>query len=213
MRLRRETYTPTAEECEIPTHLQVPGIWLIEVACKPPRQHQPAAMLALSSQTGAMALSLRTDTLLGMNVGAALVQALDNAGCRLNPLAPLALHEVLVNAAMHGNLAIETGPAATWTDLAARQELIATALQQDKRRKRLVTVALAWNAAQAIAVIADQGNGYNVGASTQFARQETNRLRGAGRGLLLARSAAQIDVQNGGRCTRLTFCRHDAETV
>jgi anti-sigma regulatory factor (Ser/Thr protein kinase) len=155
-----------------------------------------------------MAASLRTQTVLSMDLGTALIDRLEAADCTVGPLAGLALHEMVVNAAIHGNLQINTGRAAGWSDLAAREQLIAAALKDNVSAARLVTVALGWDAERVCAFIIDQGAGYEIPAL--YGQGPDQVRRAAGRGMIIARAVAHVDVQRGGRCTRLIFARAPA---
>ena len=151
-----------------------------------------------------MAISLRSATLLRSNFASVLMARLEAQGCAFDQLATLALHEILLNAAIHGNLDVASGPSANWSDLATRTSLIAAALQDPVRAARSVTVALGWDARWVSAVVADQGAGYRLEPAGSAAG---GGPRGAGRGLIIARAAARLDVLDGGRCTRLVFQR------
>ena len=48
---------------------------------------------------------------------------------------------MILNAVIHGNLAVGSGPAREWHDLAVREGQIAEALRDASRASRLVTVA------------------------------------------------------------------------
>ena len=183
-----------------------PGVWLIEQGLRPPPAHVPAVLLEGADVGDAFALSLGSAAVLTLELGDAVVACIAAAGCRLGELVGLAIHEILLNAAVHGNLEVNSGDALRWSDLAMRQCLIAASLGNATRAARAVSLAVGWRPDAAIVAIADEGAGYE----TQPATTESAR-RGAGRGLLIARAAAsRIDVVAGGTCTRLTFPRHPA---
>ena len=182
-----------------------PGNWVVEAGCVPPPAHRPGSLLARLALPDRMAASLRTATLLPLNLGTILSNRLAALECALDPLAELALHEILVNAAIHGNLCVAAGPAIAWRDLAAREELVAEALKNPDLAKRIVTVAIGWDASRICAVIIDEGSGY--AAATQNRPRANAARRAAGRGLMIASSAAQVTILRGGRCTRMVFPR------
>jgi hypothetical protein len=190
--------SPASGLCDI----LAPGIWAMEAGCAPPAAHWPSRLVARRAAHGCLAVSLRTGTLLSLELGQIVASRLESAGCRLAPLAGLALHEVLVNAAIHGNLQVDAGPAAGWCDLSARERLVAAALGDPPRAARVVTVAAGWNAEEVFAIVIDEGAGY-VPLTPQ--PQAGASRRAAGRGLLIARAEARVDVLRGGRCTRLIF--------
>ena len=107
------------------------------------------------------------------------------------------MHELLLNAAIHGNLAIGSGASTNWRELSQRQTMIANALQDKAHSARLLTVAIGWNARLVALVVADQGGGY------QEPPQEpamAGATRAAGRGLKIARRVGRLEVLDGGRC-------------
>jgi hypothetical protein len=213
MKLERQTFRAGETETDRPEAHYLPwlGRWLVEEGCRPPPEHRPARLLTNRLLTNleipcAMAITLRTATLLPLDLGPALIACVRSGCDDLPPLAELALHEILVNAAVHGNLEVSSGPASAWRDLSLRHQLIAAALDDPARAARLVTVALGWDTDHAVAAIIDQGRGYEPSAIGSM--QPDGTRRAAGRGLKIARAAAQVDVLLGGRCTRLTFARH-----
>jgi anti-sigma regulatory factor (Ser/Thr protein kinase) len=207
MKLLRRPFLPDGTE-DMPAILQnllCPGSWVVEAGCAPPKQHHPGRLLAGQALPDRMAASLKTATMLRLNLGTILSDTLGRLGCTLEPLAELALHEMLVNSAVHGNLGVAAGPATTWGDLAAREKLLAAALENPDLAARIVTVAAGWDARRVCTVIIDQGSGYSSKTATgSFANAAR---RASGRGLMIARSAATVTALHGGRCTRLVFAR------
>ncbi len=183
-----------------------PGAWLVEADHAPPPAHRPERLLAGRECAAAAAISLSTATLLEGDLGQAIVAWLQAAGCDLELHAGLAVHELLLNAAIHGNLEIGSGPSADWRDLSARQREIAAALQDATRSARVLTVAVGWGAQMAAIVIADQGAGYCDAPEPAMA----GGLRAAGRGLKIARRAGRLEVLDGGRCAAFLLDRAPA---
>ena len=173
-----------------------PGTWLVEAGHTPPPAHRPERLIAGRPCAAAAAISLSTATLLESDLGQAIVVWLRAAGCDLEPHAGLAVHELLLNAAIHGNLEIGSGPSTNWRDLSARQRDIAAALQDMTRSGRVLTMAVGWSAQMVAIFIADQGAGYVDAAETAAA----GLSRAAGRGLKIARQAGRLEVLDGGRC-------------
>ena len=184
--------------------------WLVEAGCLPPPAHRPERLLAGRHCQAAAAISISTTTVLGDALGQALISWLESARCKVAPLAGLAVHELLLNAAIHGNLEIESGPSTNWCDLSAREGMIAAALQDVKRSARVLTVAVGWDARAAAVVIADQGAGYREPPQDSTTAGER---RGAGKGLKIARLTGQMDVRDGGRCATLLLDRVSAAEV
>jgi hypothetical protein len=207
MRLCRRTFGATAAErtTEALARLYKPGYWLVEAGCRPPSSHQPARLLRGLAPKHRMAVSLRTATLLSLHPATVLIDSLNIAGQGQDGMAGLALHEMLVNAAVHGNLHVETGTASTWQDVSTRERMIEDALADPVRSGRVVTLATGWDAREAYALIADEGEGYV--PSLPAEAPIGSAARAAGRGMLFARAAAKVDVMCGGRCVRLTFAR------
>jgi hypothetical protein len=175
-----------------------PGWWAIEAGRNPPPSHDPAQLPLGENLTGAIALSLSSASAIDLSLGPALVDRLTALGAAPGPLAGLALHELIVNAIIHGNLRVASGRSRQWQDLAERQALIAASLADPSCAGRIVTIAVGWRPGEAVAVIADEGDGYEAATSLTpgFA---------SGRGLRLARMAGQVDVLNGGRQTVITL--------
>jgi hypothetical protein len=63
-----------------------------------------------------------------------------------------------------------------------------------------VTVALGWSDDYVVAIVSDEGGGYEIETPCE-------PTRGSGRGLGIARAAGTVDVLNGGRQTVLTLDR------
>ena len=173
------------------------GAWLIEAGHVPPPAHRPERLLADWPSEAAAAISLSTATLLEHDLGQAIMAWVQAAGCDVGPLAGLALHELLLNAAIHGNLEIGSGPSTNWHELSARQAMIADALQDKARCARVLTVAVGWSAQHVAVVIADQGAGY---LEPSAKPEAACGVRAAGRGLKIARQAGRLEVLAGGRC-------------
>jgi hypothetical protein len=175
-----------------------PGWWAIEAEYNPPPGHDPAQLPLGKSLTGAIALSLSSVTAFGLSLGSALVDRLIALGTAPGPLAGLALHELLVNAVIHGNLRVASGRSSQWQDIAERQALITASLAHRSRADRVVTIAVGWRPDSLVAVVADEGDGYDTAATLAPGLA-------AGRGLRLARMAGQVDVRCGGRQTVITL--------
>ncbi len=182
-----------------------PGRWLVEAGSAPPPEHRPALLLGATAAEAGIAVTLRTASVLQLDIGSALIAWLGGQGCKLVAAADVALHEVLLNAAIHGNLEVASGPSHTWQDLEERAGRVAEALRDPVRAERVITAVIAWNLSLAIVAVADQGGGF--AAVETPARPATGQRRAAGRGLDIARAVARVEVCNQGRCTRLTFTR------
>jgi hypothetical protein len=176
----------------------IPGGWMIEADSYPPASHDPARLPLGDSVASAFAFSLTSATAIRLGLGPALVDRLASLGPCVGPLAALALHELIVNAVIHGNLQVASGRSGQWQDIDKRQTLIAQSLADPQRAARVVTVAVGWGSGQVVAVIADEGSGYDTTAAS------LPRL-GAGRGLRLARMVGHVDVLCGGSQTAITI--------
>jgi hypothetical protein len=175
-----------------------PGCWMIEVGLQPPSTHDPERLRLGDGLIGGLALSLSGATLINLSLGPALVDRLTMLGPSLGPLAGLALHELIVNAVIHGNLHVESGGSCEWGDLTKRQVALAKALADPSRARRVVTIAAGWRAGEVVVAIADEGEGYDVTAPQTV-------TRGSGRGLRLARMVGRLDVGSAGRQTAITM--------
>jgi hypothetical protein len=173
-----------------------PACWSIEPGIQPPPYHHPSLLPLGDGLIGGLALSLCSATAIGLSPGPALVDRLTELGASPGPLAGLALHELIANAVIHGNLQVGSGRSELWRDLSDRQHAIAAALADPSRAARVVTIAIGWRSSEMVAVIADEGGGYDpiaVPAAT----------RGSGRGLRLAGTAGRVIVSCGGRTTAI----------
>jgi Histidine kinase-like ATPase domain len=175
-----------------------PGSWMIEDGHQPPLSHDPERFPLGEGLTGGLALSLSSATLMGLSLGPALVDRLSALGLPLGPMAGLALHELIVNAVIHGNLRVEAGRSVDWADLAKRQATLDDALTDPSRTTRMVTIAAYWRADDVVVAIVDEGEGYDVSAPRVT-------KSGSGRGLRLARMVGWVDVLSGGSRTTITM--------
>ena len=105
-----------------------PGQWLIEAQAAPPTAHDPALLPLGDGLMGAVALSLSSGTAIGLSLGPALAERVMALGPSPGPLAGLALHELIVNAVVHGNLHVKSGRSGGWSDITDRQARIAESL-------------------------------------------------------------------------------------
>lgn len=206
---RRMKFARTTVSLDQGTKLEVgswrPGRWLVEAGTTPPPEHRPALLLGdMAADTG-MALTLRTASALHLDMSLALIGWMGSQGCPLPEGADVAFYEVLLNAAIHGNLRVASGPSKTWRDLEVRGVQLAEALHDPARAGRVVTAAIAWNISVAVLAVADEGPGYTLG--DQPAEAAMSERRGAGKGLAIARALARLEVCNHGRCTRMIFTR------
>jgi len=172
--------------------------WTIEAGYDPPDEHDPARLVPHDGMSGAFALSLGSATAIGLSLGPALVDRLVDFGVVVAPLAGLALHELIINAVIHGNLSVPSGRSDAWCDLGKRHHGIAEALADPVRSARTLTIAVGWRAGAAIAIVADQGAGYDVTGET------ISRL-GSGRGLRIARTAGDVSIRCDGRQTAIVL--------
>jgi hypothetical protein len=175
-----------------------PGSWLVEAGSTPPPAHDPFHLPAWRLLSGGTAVSLTSKTAIRLSLGTALIDWLAKTGLPVEPLAGLALHELILNAVVHGNLGVAFGHLDQWADLDTRQAMIARALGDASRAARLITIALGWAGDQVLAVIADQGDGYQ-------AAHPAEPSLGSGRGLRIVRAVGAVQILQGGRQTALTL--------
>ena len=209
MRFARIAYQPilpAPQPAFLPSVLR-PWAWLVEIGLHPPQTHRPALLLAGTAPQGGVAYSLSSATVLKVDLGMTLTERLVKEGCGISTIATLALHEIMLNAAIHGNLEVGSGPSRDWRDFSARQNKIDEALADPAKAARAVTVAIGWNVGSMVAVIADQGSGYR--AKALASGQPGMSPRAAGRGLMIARAVAKVEVLGRGRSTRLVFALGD----
>lgn len=179
------------------------GSWMVEEGGQPPAWHDPGLLPGTSACGQGLAISLRGITVLAIDFGLILTARLRAEGYALPPLAGLALHEIIVNAVVHGNLGVSSGAATQWDDLAMRQSLIERALADPRKAALVVTAAAAWDGTRILVSIADEGAGYAACAVPNPGR------RAAGRGLSIARAAGEVAVSANGRCTQLVLACAD----
>ena len=151
------------------------GQWLIEAGCTPPASHSPVLLLAplpppqiaqanLPQDFPApaiLALSLSTQSALNADLAFALFDFLQDCGYTGNPLAVIALHEIITNSLIHGNLGVEAGPSLDWPHLNARHQNILQRCADPAHGSLTITVAAMWDHLHLIIAVADQGNGYD----------------------------------------------------
>lgn len=188
----------SADDASVVCGQLAPGSWLVEAGSTPPPAHNPLHLPAWRLLSDGIAVSLTSASGIRLSIGTALIDWLANSGVPVEPLAGLALHELILNAIVHGNLGISLGHLDQWADLDIRQTMIAHALSDASRAARLVTVALGWVGDRALAVITDEGDGY------QAADPVTPGV-GSGRGLRIVRAIGEVQVLQGGRQTALTL--------
>lgn len=207
MRFFREIYRHTdgaPDATELCRRMRA-GSWIVEADTRPPPSHRPGVMLGRRAGGFGMAVTLRSSTALELELAPALLSRMEAEGCVVARLAGLALHEVLLNAAMHGNLGVASGRSRDWSDLALRQRVLEAAVADPARAGRLVTVALGWDTKQLLVCIVDEGMGYRLPAPACDGPR-----RAAGIGLRIARAAGRVEIARAGRCTRLVFERLSA---
>jgi hypothetical protein len=130
---------------------------------------------------------------------------LDEFHCGTGELTGLALHEILINAAIHGNLQVASRPSAVWPEREAQARQIAAALADPILAARVVTIALGWHATKLCASIIDEGLGHT--PSPPVCDPAATARAASGRGLSIARAAARVEQLCDGRWTRLVFDR------
>ena len=184
-----------------------PGSWLVEAGITPPPEHRPALLLGTTAAHAGIALTMRTARALQLDISQTLMDWMGRQGCTLAQAADVAFHEVLVNAAIHGNLGVASGPSKTWSDIEERAAQVACALHDPARAGRVITAAIAWNVSVAVVAVADEGPGYTI--SDQPGGGAAGERRAAGKGLGIARALALVEICNQGRCTRMIFTRPD----
>lgn len=210
MRFIRDRFRLATDACDAGWESRLrPGRWSVEAGLCPPGFHKPEILLAAPEGADAggsgLALSLSSGGVLKINAAQALLGHAAAAGCHVGPRVMLALHELMLNAAIHGNLGVSSGPSACWPDLSARNGMIKAALADPTAAARAVTVALFWTRTTMRLAIADEGEGYPAEAIPPPPRP--GKHRAAGNGLRIARAAGEVSVTVGGRCTTLVVCR------
>lgn len=175
-----------------------PGHWLIEDGYQPPSCHAPGLLQLGHALVNGLAFSLSSGTLINLTLGPALIDRLAQLDLLFSPLAGLALHELMTNAVIHGNLQVASGVSGDWNDVAQREFAIAELLTHVSRAARMTTVAVGWCACEVVFVVADEGNGYDHEAAPSTSRS-------SGRGLRLARLVGQVNVLCGGRKTTMVI--------
>ena len=175
----------------------LPCAWAIEAGRSPPHWHDPGRLLQGRSHRNGLAVSFSSGVVLNLNLGTSLIDLVSSPAPWLSPMFGLALHELIINAVVHGNLRVASGNSATWSDLSARQSAILQAMADPARAGLMVTVALAWSDDGLEATVADEGDGYDPSTVRRA-------INASGRGLQLARMVGQVETLRGGRQATIT---------
>lgn len=114
----------------------------------------------------------------------------------------LALHEVLANAILHGNLGLDSRSIADDDGYRAFVDSVRSALDQERSRRLWITIAASWSEGSLKLSVADQGNGFALPDRVNM-REDAST---AGRGLAIVHAlAASVLVTEGGRKTVMRF--------
>jgi hypothetical protein len=200
MKLTRTTFVLDAstDDAAAVCDQLAPSAWIVEAGYCPAPAHDPDCVPIWHELSAGVALSVCSNTALRLPLGLALIDWFSKKGYVLSPLASLALHELIVNAAIHGNLGVSSKNLNIWQDLSDREAVIADSRRDPLLCNRLVTVALGWTDDCLVVIISDEGDGYQT-------EDSATPNRGSGRGLRIARAAGDVQVRCSGRQTVLTL--------
>jgi hypothetical protein len=200
MKLIQKTFVcdPSIDDPSMVCDQLAVGTWVVEAGYTPVPAHHPDCLSLWQELASGAALSVSSGTALRLALGPALMNWLARTHHVADPIAGLALHELIVNAALHGNLGVTSDQINLWRDLATRQAAFAASLEDIGRQARMVTVAFGWSDDRLVAIISDEGSGYQTDSSH-------NSGRGSGRGLRIARAVGHLEVLSGGCQTVLTL--------
>ncbi len=110
-----------------------------------------------------------------------------------------ALHEVLLNAVMHGHLQIDATLRDSLDGFSDSHHIIAAQLDSDGFSQNRVTIDAQWTGEQLVIAVHDNGVGFAPGS-------DTAKRRGSGRGLLILEAFCDsVTHHNGGRSITLGF--------
>jgi anti-sigma regulatory factor (Ser/Thr protein kinase) len=111
-----------------------------------------------------------------------------------------ALHEVLLNAVMHGHVQLEPGIRDSLGGFEASHEAIKRQLASEKCAHKRVVIEAQWNAARLSIAVRDNGVGFDPNSS------DAARHRGSGRGLLILDAFCDsVTYRNNGTVVILGF--------
>lgn len=150
-------------------------------------------------------LSVRTATAFGIESARLVCEALCQRGALPEAMrfpVEIALHEVVANAILHGNLGIESALKANPEQYESFCEQLQARLADPDRRERWIDIRAAWNDRHLEIAVADEGQGYAVGSTPRSADHDGSFGRGLG---IVRDAAAEITVSDGGRRTVLRF--------
>ncbi len=149
---------------------------------------------------GGTGLNLRTDTAYHCEAARLFAGALrERLGADCPGDLELALHEVVANALIHGNLGV-TSCGQGVEDFAEYCRSLDAMLAHPQRVQRRVEISAVVNSNGLEVAVQDEGAGYDSEAARQDAA-DSLRLHG----LAIASAAARITVEDRGRCTIMTF--------
>ena len=111
-----------------------------------------------------------------------------------------AMHEVLLNAVMHGHVQLEPGIRDSLGGFEASHEAIKRQLASEKCAHKRVVIEAQWNAARLSIAVRDNGVGFDPNSS------DAARHRGSGRGLLILDAFCDsVTYRNNGTVVILGF--------
>jgi anti-sigma regulatory factor (Ser/Thr protein kinase) len=111
-----------------------------------------------------------------------------------------ALHEVLLNAVMHGHLQLDAALRDSLGGFGASHDIISARLDGDEFSQPRVAIDAQWTERRLIITVHDNGVGFEPG------KVNTAKRRGSGRGLLILEAFCDsVTHLNGGRSITLGF--------
>jgi anti-sigma regulatory factor (Ser/Thr protein kinase) len=164
-----------------------------------------AERLRTGEPAGTFRLSMSTATAFGIETAKLVCDSLDRRGALPESLrfsVEMALHEILANAILHGNLGIKSSLKAD----PERYECFWAQVQERLANRSLsdlwVDIAATWGSKHLQIAVADQGEGYEVGPTPASADHDGSYGRGLG---IVLSIATEVTVCDGGRRTILRF--------
>jgi len=124
-----------------------------------------------------------------------------------------ALQEAMINAMLHGNLGLDSGPRNDLEGLAASHCVIAARFASEYSARSLIRVQATWTRTRLRVVVRDSGDGFSRNELPSVDERLAAARPGSGRGLMILEALCDhIGIQRRGTVIALNFVLPGVET-